>query len=134
MSEFDRASHAKRVGMQKGETRNPGGSKHKIRISKSPLRKTADSLREVEQDALDAIKKSVKGQEVDKTQLDTAKWLIGMIQTLDKSASQDEISAAKLRMDAKKAEDAGAGIDDVHNADVVPMARLKLTYESEDEE
>lgn len=134
MSEFDRQAHLKKVGFQPGKSGNPKGG-NKIRIIKSPLRKTADSLREVEEDALQAIKKSVRGEEVDKTQLDTAKWLIGMIQTLDKSASTEEISSAKVRIEAKKSEEVGAGYDDIQQADVVPMARLKLTYdESQDDE
>lgn len=133
MAEFDRDSHLKQVGFQKGKSGNPKGG-NKIRIIKSPLRRTADSLREVEEDALKAIKKAVKGEQVEKDQLDTSKWLIGMIQSLDKSASQEEISNAKVRIEAKKAQDEGAGLDDFQKADVVPMARLKLTYESEDED
>lgn len=131
---FDRSQHAKDIGMKKGETRNPRGSTQKVRIIKSPLRKTADQLREVEQDALTAIKKAVKGEKVDKEQLDTSKWLIGMIQSLDKSASQEEISSAKVRIEAKKSQELGAGEDDVHKADVVPMARLSLTYSEPDDE
>lgn len=134
MSEFDRQSHLKKVGFQAGRSGNPKGG-NKIRIVKSPLRKTADSLREVEEDALQAIKKSVRGEEVDKTQLDTAKWLIGMIQTLDKSASTEEISSAKVRIEAKKSEEVGAGYDDIQQADVKPVARLVTTYTPpEDEE
>ncbi len=116
---FDHSNHAKKIGMKKGETRNPNGSPTKVRITKSPLRKTAESLREVEEDALKAIKLAVKGQEVDKTQLETAKWLIGMIQTIDKSASQEEVASAKIRLEAKKAQENGAGPDEVHQADVI---------------
>lgn len=100
---FDKKQHLIDVGMKKGETRNPAGSRQKVRIIKSPLRKTADSLREVENDAIVAIKKAVKGEEVKKEQLETSKWLLGMIQTLDKAASAEEISSAKVRLEAKKA-------------------------------
>lgn len=133
MSEFDRPAHLKKVGFQPGRSGNPKGG-NKIRIIKSPLRKTAESLREIEEDCLAIIKKAVHSEEVDKVALDTARWTIAMIQTLDKSASAEEIASAKVRLDAKKAEESGAGVDDVHNADVVPMARLKLTYDSDDED
>lgn len=118
----------------KGQSGNPRGSTQKIRISKSPLRKTAESLREIEEDCLNIIKKAVHGEDVDKTALDTARWTISMIQTLDKSASAEEIAAAKVRLEAKKSQEEGYGIDDIQKADVVPMARLSLTYsEPEDE-
>lgn len=115
---------------------NRDGNKSKVRITKSPLRKTADSLREVEQDALITIKAAVKGEEVDKVQLDTSKWVINTIQQLDKSASAEEVSSAKIRLEAKLAAEAGAGVDDVHNADVSEMPkRLSLVYqEPEDDE
>lgn len=115
---------------------NRDGNKSKVRINKSPLRKTADSLREVEQDALSTIKNAVKGIEVDKTQLDTSKWVINTIQQLDKSASAEEIASAKVRLEAKLAAEAGAGVEDVHSADVSEMPkRLSLVYqEPEDDE
>lgn len=115
----------------KGVSGNPAGSTQKVRIIKSPLRKTADSLREVEEDCLAIIKAAIRAENVDKVALDTAKWTVSMIQTLDKSASAEEIASAKVRLDAKKAQEQGAGVEDVHKADVVPMAsRLKLTYDS----
>ena len=118
----------------KGTSGNPAGSTQKVRIIKSPLRKTADSLREVEEDALKSIKAAVKGDKIDKDQLDTSKWVISMIQTLDKSASAEEIASAKVRLDAKKAQENGAGVEDMHTAEVVPMSsRLKLTYDADEE-
>lgn len=115
---------------------NRDGNKSKVRINKSPLRRTADSLREVEQDALLTIKNAVKGIEVDKIQLDTSKWVINTIQQLDKSASAEEVSSAKIRLEAKLAAEKGAGVDDVHSADVAEMPkRLSLVYqEPEDDE
>lgn len=132
---FDKKQHLKNVGMKKGETRNPAGSRQKVRIIKSPLRKTSDSLREVENDAIIAIKKAVKGEEVKKEQLETSKWLLGMIQTLDKAASTEEINSAKIRLEAKNAQDAGVGIDDVQEkADVTPIKRLNLVLAEEEQE
>lgn len=118
----------------KGKSANPAGSTQKVRIIKSPLRKTADSLREVEEDALKAIKDAVKGDKVEKDRLDTSKWVISMIQTLDKSASAEEIASAKVRLEAKNAQEKGAGVEDMHQAEVVPMSsRLKLTYDADEE-
>lgn len=130
---FDRPEHLRKIGMKKNETRNPKGSTQKVRIVKSPLRKTADSLREIEEDCLTIIKAAVRAEDVDKTALDTAKWTISMIQTLDKSASAEEISNAKVRLDAKKAEDAGAGLDNIHQAEVI-KSRLSLVYEEPGDE
>lgn len=121
-------------GLKPGQSGNSAGSTQKVRIIKSPLRRTSDSLREVEEDAIIAIKKAVKGEEVDKTALETSKWLLGMIQTLDKAASTEEINSAKVRLEAKKAQENGYSDDDVHKADVVPMARLSLTMLKQDEE
>lgn len=106
-------------GFPKGQSGNSRGSTQKVRIIKSPLRKTADSLREVEQDALEAIKSAVRGEKVEKEQLDTSKWVISTIMQIDKAASSEEISNAKIRLDSKKAQENDAGPDMVHTADVL---------------
>lgn len=117
----------------KGQSANPAGSPQKVRIIKSPLRKTADSLREVEEDCLAIIKAAIRAENVDKVALDTAKWTVSMIQTLDKSASAEEIASAKVRLEAKNAQERGAGVEDMHQAEVVPMSsRLKLTYDADE--
>lgn len=127
---------------------NAGNGNVKVRIIKSPLRRTSESLREVEPDALEVIKLAVRskkefdadGKEVnpiDRTQLDTAKWLIGMIQTLDKSASAEEIASANIRLKAKEAAQAGAGEDDMHKAQVSDhptKPRLSLAYTPEEDD
>lgn len=124
-------------GFPKQTSGNPKGSTQKVRIIKSPLRKTADSLREVEQDALESIKKAVRGEKVEDDQLSTSKWVISTIMQIDKAASSEEISNAKIRMEAKKSMDDGAGPDDVHSAEVI-QTRFRTYYtppeESEDED
>lgn len=121
-------------GFPKGQSGNPKGG-NKIRITKSPLRKTAQSLREVEEHCLEVIKDAVMGKEVDKTSLETSRWVLQTIMALDKASSQEEIQSARVRLEAKKAEDQGAGVDEVHKADVLDgKSRFSLVCQTEDED
>lgn len=122
-------------GFPKNTSGNPKGSTQKIRIIKSPLRRTAESLREVEPEALEAIKRAVKGDKVDDLQLSTAKWLITTIMQIDKSASADELGNAKLRLESKKAQENGAGVDDLHSAEVIDgKSKFSLVCQTNDDE
>lgn len=72
------------------------------RIRKSKLRKTLDKLYELEPRALENIKTSVEGGTIDKSVVDTSKWLIQQLQAVSKSAAQDEAEMNGLRWEADK--------------------------------
>ena len=80
----------------------------KKRIRKSKLRKTLDKLYALEGKAMENIKASVDGREVDKEMLSTSKWVVTNIMTVTKAAAQDEaeINGLRLEMDKAEAEEA----------------------------
>ena len=56
----------------------------------SRLRKTITALEELADTSVENIKKSVEGEEVDKTTLDTSKWVITTIPSLSRAATAEE--------------------------------------------
>lgn len=80
----------------------------KKRIRKSKLRKTLDKLYALEGKAMENIKASVDGAEVDKEMLASSKWVITNIMTVTRAAAQDEaeINGLRLEMDKAEAEEA----------------------------
>lgn len=105
-------------------------SNSKVRITKSKLRETAAKLREIEPKALQNIKDSVEGKEVDSKQLSTSQWVISSIISLDRAASSEEASLTKLRLEGKRDE------EDQEVAEILKLVpkTLKLDFEpSEDE-
>ena len=76
----------------------------KKRIRKSKLRKTLDKLYALEGKAMENIKASVDGAEVDKEMLATSKWVVTNIMTVTKAAAQDEAEINGLRLEMDKAE------------------------------
>lgn len=86
----------KRMGnpaLQKGAPALPGagrpkGSTQKVKSSK--LRKTLNKLREIEDKALQNIKDSVEGKEVDREVLATSKYVVSTIVVLNKAAVAEE--------------------------------------------
>lgn len=103
--------------------RNTKGNS-KVRIQKSKLRATAEKLRELEPTALENIKNSVEGKEVDQKMLDTSKWIISSIVSVDRAASGEEASLTKIRMEGKRDDD-----DEQEVAEIVKLVpRLSLEY------
>lgn len=99
----------------------------KVRIQKSKLRATAEKLREIESTALENIKNSVEGREVEAKQLDSSKWVINSLISLDRAASQEEASLTKLRMEGKRDD---SEEDEQEVAEIVKLVpRLKLTFD-----
>ena len=99
----------------------------KVRIQKSKLRDTAAKLRELESKCLENIKNSVEGKEVESKQLDSSKWVINSLISLDRAASQEEASLTKLRMEGKRDE---SDEDEQEVAEIVKLVpRLKLTFD-----
>ena len=76
----------------------------KKRIRKSKLRKTLEKLYALEGKAMENIKASVDGAEVDKEMLATSKWVVTNIMTVTKAAAQDEAEINGLRLEMDKAE------------------------------
>lgn len=102
-------------------------SNSKIRIQKSKLRDTASKLREIEPTALENIKNSVEGKDVEGKMLDTSKWVITSIIALDRAAASEEASLTKIRMEGKRDEDQE---DEQEVAEIVKLVpRLKLTFD-----
>ena len=76
----------------------------KKRIRKSKLRKTLDKLYALEGKAMENIKASVDGVDVDKEMLSTSKWVVTNLMTVTKAAAQDEAEINGLRLEMDKAE------------------------------
>lgn len=76
----------------------------KKRIRKSKLRKTLEKLYALEGKAMENIKASVDGSEVDKEMLATSKWVVTNIMTVTRAAAQDESEINGLRLEMDKAE------------------------------
>lgn len=99
-------------------------SNSKIRIQKSKLRETAAKLREIEPKALENIKDSVEGKDVDAKQLSTSQWVITSIIALDRASAQEETSLTKIRMEGKR-DDEDEEVEEI----VKTTPRLSLVYE-----
>jgi hypothetical protein len=98
----------------------------KIRIQKSKLRDTASKLREIEPTALENIKNSVEGKDVEAKMLSTSQWVITSIIALDRAAAGEEASLTKLRMEGKRDD----SDDEQEVAEIVKLVpRLKLTFD-----
>lgn len=98
----------------------------KIRIQKSKLRDTASKLREIEPTALENIKNSVEGKDVEAKMLSTSQWVITSIIALDRAAAGEEASLTKLRMEGKRDDSE----DEQEVAEIVKLVpRLKLTFD-----
>lgn len=107
--------------------RNTKGNS-KVRITKSKLRATAEKLREIEPKALENIKNSVEGVEVDAKQLSTSQWVITSIISLDRAASGEEAALTKIRLEGKRTDDDED--EQREAAEIVKLVpRLKLTFD-----
>ena len=101
-------------------------SNSKVRIQKSKLRDTAAKLRELESKCLENIKNSVEGKEVESKQLDSSKWVINSLISLDRAASQEEAALTKVRLEGKRDPDE----EEQEVAEIVKLVpRLKLTFD-----
>lgn len=118
------AQKARRFDGEKSNRNTKSNSK--VRIQKSKLRATAEKLREIEPTALENIKKSVEGKDVEGKMLDTSKWVITSIIALDRAAAGEEASLTKLRMEGKRPDEE----EEQEVAEIVKLVpRLKLTFD-----
>ena len=85
--------------MRKGQpSLNPKGRPKGTAKPISRLRSTLNKLKGLEPEAVEIIEKIISGAEVDKSQADTAKWVISMINTLTKGAIAEE----SYKLDARE--------------------------------
>lgn len=84
----------------------------------SSLRKTLKKLLSLEPKALDNIEKAVNGEEVDKVALDTSKWTISTIVTVQKAAVQEENVVHSIKQDLEG--------DEVEEKEEEPQVRFSL--------
>ena len=104
-------------------------SNSKIRIQKSKLRDTAAKLREIEPTALENIKNSVEGKDVEAKQLSTSQWVITSIIALDRAAAGEEASLTKIRMEGKRDDPE----EEQEVAEIVKLVpRLRLDFPGDD--
>jgi len=80
-----------------GQSGNPNGRPRGTGRPVSQLRATLRSLREMEQKALDNIRSSVAGDDVDKEVLATSKWVVSNIVTVNRAAVADESLTFNIR-------------------------------------
>lgn len=96
----------------------------KKRIRKSKLRKTLEKLYALEGKAMENVKASVEGQTIDKSMLDTSKWVISNIMNVTKAAAQDEAEINGLRL---KMDEAEVAEEEKEAEEAIPQTRFSLT-------
>lgn len=128
----DKQTPAQKSTRFDGERSNRNNkSNSKIRIQKSKLRETAAKLREIEPTALENIKNSVEGKDVESKQLSTSQWVISSIIALDRASAQEEASLTKIRLEGKRDDQDEQDKEEV--AEIVKLVpRLKLTFDEDD--
>jgi|SRR5690625_3466016 len=108
------------------------------RRPRSQLRSTLRELQSNEEQALKVIKDSILGKEVDRESLNTSKWLITTIVTVNRAATADEQFSFNLRVhrdelrreeerEAKEKKEGTTG-------NVIPFSTRMVEYEDEDDE
>lgn len=109
-----------------GQTGNPKGRPKGTSRPISRLRSTLNKLKELEPDAVDIIARAIEGDgTLDKSQLDTAKWVIQNINTLTRGAIAEE--SYKLDVKDRQEEEKANGTTGVR-----PKPRLSLKIIDED--
>ena len=95
----------------------PPGSRNKIR---SPLRKTQREIEKFETKALDNIRRSVNGEEVDKEVLTTSKWVVNTKITISRAATAEEQLEHGIRQAEEAEEEVEPEVEDT------PRSRFSL--------
>lgn len=113
----------------KSNRKTTGGNSR--RITKSKLRILEEQLLEMKDKALENIKKSINGEQIDTEQLGSSKWLVNSIVTVSKSANAEEISYNKLKFEVKDSLEAGEQTASEIKAQLKP--RLSLVYTEPDQ-
>lgn len=92
-----------------GQSGNPNGRPKGTGKPISRLRSMLKKLEEMSDSALDNIKKSVDGEEVDKTILDSSKYVINTVSSLTKACLQEEQFKYEIKKDAEEKENRANG-------------------------
>lgn len=114
----------------KSNRKTTGGNSK--RITKSKLRILEEQLLEMKDKALENIKKSINGEQIDTEQLGSSKWLVNSIVTVSKSANAEEISYNKLKFEVKDSLEAGEQTPSEISKELRP--RLSLVYVDPEED
>lgn len=94
----------------------PPGRRNKIR---SPLRKTQREIEKFEAKALDNIRRSVEGEEVDREVLTTSKWVVNTKITISRAATAEE----QLEHGIRQAEEE---VEEIEKEEDTPRTRFSL--------
>jgi hypothetical protein len=111
--------------------RNTSGNS-RVRIKKSKLRELADKLLERQDIALALIDRSLKEQEVNESSLSSAKWIITSINSVVKSASQEELGSFNARLKGKREDEEPEQTPAEISKELKP--RLSLVYVDPDQD
>lgn len=89
---------------------NPNGRPKGTGKPISKLRSLVRKLQEMEEKALENIKFSLEGKDIDKSTVDTSKWVVTTIVTTNRAATAEENLKHEMKMDleASKQEDTKA--------------------------
>lgn len=124
------AQKAHRFDGEKSNRNTSGNSR--VRIKKSKLRELADKLLERQDIALALIDRSLKEQEVNESSLSSAKWIIASINSVVKSASQEELGSFNARLKGKREDEPEEQTPAEISKELKP--RLSLVYVDPDED
>lgn len=86
---------------ERSKAGRPKGARNKIR---SPLRKTQREIEKFETKALDNIRRSVEGENVDREVLTTSKWVVNTKITISRAATAEESLEHGVRQAEAEAE------------------------------
>lgn len=114
----------------KSNRKTTGGNSK--RITKSKLRILEEQLLEMKDKALENIKKSINGEQIDTEQLGSSKWLVNSIVTVSKSANAEEISYNKLKFEVKDSLEAGEQTPEEISKEVRPRLSLVFNENTDD--
>lgn len=110
---------------KKGESGHPVGGLPK-RVRRSKLRKLLDEIYEITPIAMQNIKRSVEGEQVDKDVLQSSKWAIERAASLTLASVSEEEKNANLKF--KHQEAAQAEDEEAEKEESTPKpARFQLT-------
>lgn len=123
---------ATRFDGEKSNRNNKGNSS--TRIKKSKLRELADKLIERQDIALQLIDKSLKSEEVNPDAVASAKWIITSINSVVKSASQEELGSFNARLKGKRDDESEEQTPAEISKELRPRLSLVYVDPEQDEE
>ena len=123
---------ATRFDGEKSNRNTKGNSS--TRIKKSKLRELADKLIERQDIALQLIDKSLKSEEVNPDAVASAKWIITSINSVVKSASQEELGSFNARLKGKRDDESEEQTPAEISKELRPRLSLVYVDPEQDEE